>query len=132
MQALYNRQIEEKSCQAKRLLLALPVARPMNLKRIWITCLAHIAGPTWRYRRTCAKKAERRLAVKEKTMTHSAAEVNVSELLRQAQPIATGALNLLFIWNWAKRIIPVCLTMAIILFIACLLAGGLLFVFGGR
>jgi hypothetical protein len=78
------------------------------------------------------KKAERRLAVKEKTMTHSAAEVDVSELLRQAQPIATGALNLLFIWNWAKRIIPVCLTMAIILFIACLLAGGLLFVFGGR
>jgi hypothetical protein len=78
------------------------------------------------------KKAERRLEVKEKTTPQSAAEVDVPELLRQAQPVAAGALNLLFIWNWAKRIIPACLTMAIVLFIACLLAGGLLIVFGDR
>lgn len=46
-------------------------------------------------------------------------EIDASELLRQAQPVATQAWNTFALWTWIRRALPACLVIAVIGACAC-------------
>lgn len=55
-------------------------------------------------------------------------EIDPSELLRKAQPVALRAFNLYALWTWARWILPTCLTIFIASIVICLLFGALPFI----
>ena len=59
----------------------------------------------------------------EKTPTMAAPvprpEIDASELLRQAQPVATKAWNAFAWWTWIRRALPACLVVVLIGLCAC-------------
>ena len=46
-------------------------------------------------------------------------EIDASELLRQAQPVATKAWNTYASWTWIRRVLPACLVVVLIGLCAC-------------
>ena len=52
-------------------------------------------------------------------------EIDASEGIRKAQPIAIRAWNLYAYWTWLRLFFPACLTTAIVSIAACLLLGAL-------
>lgn len=55
-------------------------------------------------------------------------EQEAPDLLRKAQPIAIKAWNAYAYWTWLRWLIPTCLTVFVIVFLACLTLGALPFV----
>jgi predicted RNA-binding Zn-ribbon protein involved in translation (DUF1610 family) len=52
-------------------------------------------------------------------------EIDPSDLLRKAQPIAYRAFNLYALWTWVRWLLPACLTAFILLIVLCLALGAL-------
>jgi hypothetical protein len=50
-------------------------------------------------------------------------EIDPSDLLRKAQPVAVHAFNLYALWTWARWLLPACLTIFVLFITACLLLG---------
>lgn len=66
--------------------------------------------------RRAAPKAERPPAP---AASAPAPEIDASELLRKAQPVATQAWNAYASWTWIRRALPACLIIALIGVCAC-------------
>jgi hypothetical protein len=52
-------------------------------------------------------------------------EIDASDLLRKAQPIAYGAFNLYALWTWVRWLLPACLTIFVLFVVLCLALGAL-------
>jgi len=52
-------------------------------------------------------------------------EIDPSDLLRKAQPIAHRAFNLYALWTWVRWLLPACLTVFIVLIVLCLFLGAI-------
>ncbi len=52
-------------------------------------------------------------------------EIEASDLLRKAQPVAIRAWNLYALWTWVRWMLPACLVIFIIGLIACAMMGAL-------
>ena len=65
-----------------------------------------------------------------KATSVSVPEVDPSDVLRKAQPIAIKAWNLFAAWTWLRWMLPTCLTLLVIGCIACAALGALPSVFG--
>jgi hypothetical protein len=62
-----------------------------------------------------------------KAETSRPVEIEASEMLRKAQPVAIRAWNLFAMWTWLKWLIPTCFVISIIL---CIVLVIILFSFG--
>ena len=58
------------------------------------------------------------------------AEIDTSDLLRKAEPIAIKAWNMYAAWTWLRWLLPTCLTLLVIGCIACAALGALPSMFG--
>lgn len=47
------------------------------------------------------------------------ADVEASDLLRKAQPVAIGALNAYAAWTWVRNLLPACLVIVLVGLCAC-------------
>lgn len=57
-------------------------------------------------------------------------EIDTSDILRKAQPIAIKAWNLFAAWTWLRWLIPACLILVVVGIILCVALGSLPFVLG--
>ncbi len=57
-------------------------------------------------------------------------EIDTSDILRKAQPIAIKAWNAYAAWTWLRWLIPTCLTLVVVGIILCATLGALPLVFG--
>ena len=80
-------------------------------------CGANLTIPAG-LRRAAAPKAEVRPA---KPAPAPRPEVEASDLLRQAQPVAAKALGAYVGWTWLRRMLPTCLTILVIGLCTCAL-----------
>ncbi len=55
-------------------------------------------------------------------------EMDTSELLRQAQPVATRAWNTFAWWTWIRRVLPTCLVIVLIGICICAILSALPFI----
>lgn len=85
-------------------------------------CGANLIIPT-SMRKSAPPKVER-----PPTMAAPRQEIDASELLRKAQPVATQAWNTYAYWTWIRRVLPTCLGIVVIGICICAILSALPFI----